>query len=87
VQAEAFVRAVEEKRADILSMSALLTVTAAEQEKVIKMLRAAGLRDQVKVMVGGGAITDDFAAKIGADGYDAAAPGAVELAKRFVNAS
>ena len=86
VSPERFISAVKEKGADILAMSALLTVTAAEQRKVIEQLSDAGLREQVKVMVGGGAISADFAAKIGADGYEVAAPGAVELAKRFVGA-
>jgi 5-methyltetrahydrofolate--homocysteine methyltransferase len=86
VSPERFISAVEEKGADILAMSALLTVTAAEQRKVIEQLGTAGLREQVKVMVGGGAISADFAAKIGADGYEASAPGAVELAKRFAGA-
>jgi len=86
VSPERFISAVEEKGADILAMSALLTVTAAEQRKVIEQLGAAGLREQVKVMVGGGAISADFAVKIGADGYEASAPAAVELAKRFADA-
>ena len=87
VSPEAFIEAVRERKADILGMSALLTVTAAEQEKVVKGLAAAGLRNTVKVMVGGGAITEDFAVKIGADGYAPAAPGAVELAKQLVGAA
>lgn len=87
VSPEVFIEAVRDREADILGMSALLTVTAAEQEKVVKGLADAGLRSRVKVMVGGGAITDDFAVKIGADGYAPAAPGAVELAKRFVGAA
>ena len=87
VSPEVFVEAVRERDADILGMSALLTVTAAEQAKVVKELASAGLRERVKVMVGGGAITEDFAAKIGADGYAPAAPGAVELAKSFVGAA
>ena len=76
-----------ETGADIVALSALLTVTSAEDKKVIDLLKEAGLRDQVKVMVGGGAINADFAAKIGADGYEPAAPGAVELAKSFVGAA
>ena len=87
VSPEVFVEAVRERDADILGMSALLTVTAAEQAKVVKELASAGLRERVKVMVGGGAITEDFAAKIGADGYAPAAPGAVELARSFVGAA
>ena len=86
VPAARFVEAVREKGADIVALSALLTVTSAEDKKVIRLLNEAGLRDQVKVMVGGGAINADFAANIGADGYEPAAPGAVELAKTFVGA-
>lgn len=84
VAAEVFADAVEETGADIVAMSALLTVTAAEQKKVIDLLVARHLRNQVKVMVGGGAITEDFAVQIGADGYGASALGAVELARSWV---
>ena len=70
--------------ANILAMSALLTMTAPEQRKVIDALKEKGIRGKVKVMVGGGAITADFAESIGADGYDPTAPGAVELARRLV---
>jgi corrinoid protein of di/trimethylamine methyltransferase len=85
VSTENFVNAVKENEADILALSALLTTTAPEQGKVIDALREAGLRDKVKIMVGGGAITHGFADSIGADGYGATAPGAVELAKSLVN--
>ena len=84
IKAEEFVEAIENYKADILAMSALLTMTAPEQRKVIATLKEKGVRDKVKIMVGGGAITQDFANSIGADGYDPTAPGAVELAKRLV---
>jgi methanogenic corrinoid protein MtbC1 len=84
VHAEGFVEAVQEHRADLLAMSALMTMTAPEQEIAIKLLKKAGGRGQVKVMVGGGAITQEFADRIGADGYDATAPGAMRLARRLV---
>ena len=87
IPAEEFVEAVRDNGADIVALSALLTVTAAEDKKVIQLLADAGLRTQVKVMVGGGAINADFAASIGADGYEPSAPGAVELAKSFVGAA
>ena len=61
-----------------MAMSALFTTTAQEQRKVIEALKKEGLRDKVKIMVGGEAITQEFAASIGADGYDATAPGAVQ---------
>ena len=86
VKAERFVEAVREHKPDILVMSALLTLTASEQRKVIAALKEEGMRDKVKVMVGGGAINADFAKNIGADGYDPTAPGAVKLAKRLVGA-
>ena len=84
IKAEEFLEAMEKYQADILAMSALLTTTAAEQKKVIDTLKEKGIREKVKVMVGGGAITADFAQSIGADRYDPTAPGAVELARRLV---
>ena len=84
IKAEEFLEAMERYQADILAMSALLTTTAAEQKKVIYTLKEKGIREKVKVMVGGGAITAEFAESIGADGYDPTAPGAVELARRLV---
>jgi corrinoid protein of di/trimethylamine methyltransferase len=84
IQADAFVQAIVKHDAQILAMSALLTTTAPQQCKVIDLLKEKGLRDKVKVMVGGGGINADFAASIGADGYDPTAPGAVNLARRFV---
>jgi trimethylamine corrinoid protein len=79
-----FVAAVRERKASVLALSALLTVTAAEQGKVIALLEAEGMRPAVKVMVGGGAVTEDFARRVGADGYEPSAVGAVALAQRFV---
>jgi methanogenic corrinoid protein MtbC1 len=79
-----FVEAVRENEAQILALSALLTTTAPEQAKVIQALKEAGLRDKIKIMVGGGAITQEFASSIGADGYGATAPGAVELARSLM---
>ena len=61
-----------------------MTMTAPEQRKVIESLRAQGLRDGVKIMVGGGALTQEFADTIGADGYDPTAPGAAKLARRLM---
>ncbi len=84
VRAEEFLEAVDRFKADIIAMSALLTMTASEQRKVVEALRERGIRDKVKVMVGGGAITADFAESIGADGYDPTAPGAVTLAKKLL---
>lgn len=84
VKAEDFVKAVKQHNPDILAMSSLLTVFAPEQRKVIESLKKEGIRDKMKVMVGGGAITEDFARNIGADGYDPTAPGAVKLARSLV---
>jgi len=69
VRPETFVEKVREHRPDILGMSALLTTTKKEQEKVIKALREAGLRDHVKVIIGGAATTPQWAEEIGADAY------------------
>ncbi len=79
-----FVEAVKKNKADILAMSALLTTTAVEQAKVIDTLEEEGLKDKVKVMVGGGAITEEFAEEIGADGYRGTAPEAVDLAAELM---
>jgi len=84
VQSQQFIAAVVEHDANIVAMSALLTTTAQEQKNVIVALKEAGLREKVKIMVGGGAISDGFAKSIGADGYDPTAPGAVDLARKFV---
>ena len=84
VTAESFVEGITAHNADILAMSALMTTTAPEQRKVIEKLKRQGLRDKVKIMVGGGAITQEFADSIGADGYDPTAPGAVRLAMRLM---
>jgi len=83
VTAEQFVKAVREYAPNVLAMSALTTTTAPEQRKVIKALKEEGLRDEVKVMVGGGAITRSLAGEIEADGYEPSARRAVELAWRL----
>jgi corrinoid protein of di/trimethylamine methyltransferase len=71
---------------DILGLSALLTTTMSEMQKVIGELQAQGLRDRIKVLVGGAPVDQAFADKIGADGYGANAADAVELARRFTGA-
>jgi len=83
---EDFIAAIKETQADIVGASALLTTTMLQQEKLIRALEEAGLRDQVKVMVGGAPVTDQFAEKIGADGYAEDAISAVNLAYRLVDA-
>ena len=82
-----FVAAVKETNATLVGASALLTTTIPEQQKIIEALEEAGLRDQVKVMVGGAPVTQSWADKIGADGYAEDAIAAVVLAKRLVGAS
>lgn len=84
VPAEKFIEAVKKYNADVLALSALLTMTSHEQRKIIGGLKAEGIRDKVKVMVGGGAITQEFADDIGADGYEPTAVGAAKLARRLI---
>jgi len=82
--AEKFMDAVKTYNADILAMSSLLTTTAYEQKKVLSILEKEGLRKKIKVMVGGGAVSEEFAQSIGADGYDPTAPGAAKLARKLI---
>ncbi len=84
VTAEGFIEGVKKHNANILAMSALLTTTAPEQRKVIDLLNKGGIRDKIKVIVGGGAITQEFADSIGADGYDPTAPGSVKLVRKLM---
>ncbi len=82
---EKVISKVEELKPDILALSTLLTTTMPEMEKVIRALENRGLRDSVKVMVGGAPVDSKFADKIGADGYGKDAGEAVQLAKRFLH--
>ena len=84
VSPEAFVNAVNEHHPDFIAMSALLTTTMPNMQTTIEALKAAGVRDQVKVLIGGAPITDAYAEKIGADGYAPDASRAVKLAKALV---
>ena len=81
---EAFVEAVKEYKPRIVCLSALLTTTMTQQAVVIEALKAAGLRDSVKIMVGGAPITQSFADQIGADAYTPDASTAADVAKTFV---
>jgi len=85
VPTETFVARVRETGADLLGLSALLTTTMVVQQEVIEALIEAGLRDRVKVIVGGAPVTQEWADSIGADGYAEDAVGAVTLAKRLVS--
>jgi corrinoid protein of di/trimethylamine methyltransferase len=84
--ADQFIAAVKENEADIVGASALLTTTMLQQKNLIGALEEAGLRQQVKVMVGGAPVTENFAAEIGADGYAEDAISAVDLAFRLIDA-
>ena len=84
VKPEAFVQAVHEHKPDIVAISALLTTTMPNMEVTIKALEAAGLRQEVKVMIGGAPITEEFARKIGADGFGGDASMAVKLARSLI---
>lgn len=81
VSPDAFVSAVQEHHPDFVAMSALLTTTMPNMQNTIEALKAAGLREKVKVLIGGAPITDAYAEKIGADGYAPDASRAVKLAK------
>ena len=83
VKPEMFIDAVR-GGAKIIGMSALLTTTMPMMAKVIERLKDEGLRDQVKVMIGGAPITQEYADEIGADGYSSDAASAAELAKRLI---
>ena len=84
VSADTFIQAVKDNQPDILCMSALLTTTMGYMKEVIDALEAAGIRNQVKVMVGGAPVTQGFADEIGADGYSDNANSAVTVAKQLL---
>jgi len=87
VSPERFVAAVREHRPQILGMSALLTTTMPGMRRTIEALEEAGLRDRVKVMVGGAPVTAEYAREIGADAYAPDAATAVEVARRLLGLS
>jgi corrinoid protein of di/trimethylamine methyltransferase len=84
--ADDFIAAIKETGAELVGMSALLTTTMLEQLVIIDAFQEAGIRDQVKVMIGGAPVTQGWADKIGADGYAKDAIGAIDLAKRLLDA-
>ena len=84
--ADEFVSAVKESNASIVGASALLTTTMLQQKKLIEAIEGAGLRGQVKVMVGGAPVTAKYAEDIGADGYAKDAISAVDMAFRLMDA-
>ncbi|MGD8998115.1 MAG: corrinoid protein [Anaerolineae bacterium] len=85
VSAATFVDKVRETEANLLGLSALLTTTMTAQREVIQALEEAGIRDRVKVMVGGAPVTQEWAESIGADGYAEDVVGSVELGRRLVS--
>lgn len=87
VSPEKFAIAIKEKQATLVAMSALLTTTMSSMKTTVDAIAAAGLRTQVKIMVGGAPVTDKYASEIGADGYSSNASSAVTLARRIVQAA
>jgi methylmalonyl-CoA mutase cobalamin-binding domain/chain len=84
VAPDRFVEAAKEHNADIVGVSALLTTTMAGQRTVVEALVAAGLRERVRVIVGGAPASESWAKEIGADGYSEDAIGAVALARKLL---
>jgi corrinoid protein of di/trimethylamine methyltransferase len=87
VSPERFIEAVRERNANIVCLSALLTVTMPSMKTTIQALDQAGLRDKVRIMVGGAPVTSQYAQSIGADGYSENAAGAVALARNLLAAN
>ena len=86
VAPDRFVEAVTSRNANLVALSALLTVTMTSMKTTIDALAAAGVRDRVKIMVGGAPVTQQYADAIGADGYGESAGAAVALARKLVAA-
>ena len=84
VSPDKFITAIKEENVDILAMSALLTTTMPMMETTIKAVDEAGLRDVVKIIIGGAPVTTEYAQKIGADGFAPDASQAASMAKRLV---
>jgi 5-methyltetrahydrofolate--homocysteine methyltransferase len=82
-----FIEAIKEHQPDVVGMSAMLTTTMRAMAHTIKAIEETGLRDQVKIMVGGAPVDAAFAERIGADGYGSNAPAGADLAKKFVGAA
>lgn len=82
---DAFVEAVKETESDVVAMSALLTTTMIQMPEVIEALKAAGLRDGLKIIIGGAPVTQEYADQIGADGYAKDAAAAVTLVRGLLN--
>jgi len=85
VPTDKFLEVIKDRKPEFVGLSALLTSTMPKQKAVIEALKAAGLRDKLKVIVGGAPVTEGWAQKIGADGYAADAVAAVKMAKSFIS--
>ena len=85
ISPEGFVAQIKEKNAQIICLSALLTTTMPMMKQTVDAIVESGLRDQVKILVGGAPVTQSFADEIGADGFAADAGSATKLAKTLVN--
>jgi 5-methyltetrahydrofolate--homocysteine methyltransferase len=86
VTPEKFIAALHERKAGIVAMSALLTTTMNSMKTTIEAFKAAGVRDKVKIMIGGAPVTQKYSDEIGADGYSNNANAAVALARKLVAA-
>ncbi|HTO94502.1 MAG TPA: corrinoid protein [Bacteroidota bacterium] len=86
VSPEKFINAAKEKNARLVALSALLTTTMHSMKAVLEKLRESGMRDNVKVMIGGAPVTQKYADEIGADGYSSNANAAVALARKLMAA-
>jgi 5-methyltetrahydrofolate--homocysteine methyltransferase len=84
VSPQKFVEAIKQYNPDIVGMSALMTTTMTKQKETIEAIKAAGLRDKVKIVVGGAPTTEEWAREIGADGWAPDAISAVELVKKLL---
>jgi len=87
VEPEKFIDTIKQHQPQVVGMSAMLTTTMRAMGHTIKAIEEAGLRDTVKIMVGGAPVDAEFAKRIGADGYGSNAPAGSELAKKFVGAA
>jgi corrinoid protein of di/trimethylamine methyltransferase len=85
VTPQKFVEAIKTHDAQIVAMSALLTTTMTSMETTVNAIREAGLRDKVKIMIGGAPVSSNYSDKIGADGYSDNANGAVKLARALIS--
>lgn len=85
VSSDKFIQAVEESQAEAVGMSALLTTTMVNMDSTLREFEKKGIRDKIKVIIGGAPVTQNYADEIGADGYAADAASAVELLKSVLN--